>query len=331
MKTAHIVSITPGKCGLYESTWELVAALRTLGHDSRLVDLDPGKNPIGWAGDNDRGVPASSIDWARNGADVVVSHSGIGDLFKGRNPKVIYVAHGRPRVSYLTEKTGGLPLVSYFYGLNYDPKYKAIVTFWPEHVPYLEAMFPMKPVVAVPAPVNLSRWKPGPSDYDFGGKRGEVNVVVADAWREDVDPFLALHAYIKWAREWKIARGIEPRAPLPAGKGPKLHIYGKPAKQPGADALIERIRKDQNLGEVVAWCNDLRPVYCAADFVLTPHSIAVRTHREAMACGCPVVVVGEDLKVEIPKESRAELRLAAARRFDPNATAAAFAKVLEAL
>jgi glycosyltransferase involved in cell wall biosynthesis len=43
------------------------------------------------------------------------------------------------------------------------------------------------------------------------------------------------------------------------------------------------------LGEVGGWVTGLEFVYRAADMVITPHRIATRTMREALACGCPVV------------------------------------------
>ena len=206
---------------------------------------------------------------------------------------------------------------------NRDERFKAVVTFWPEHVPYLEVMFPDKPVKCVQSSVDLGAWTPGPKQYDFRGKAGRVNVVISDAWRDDVDPFVPLHAFALWAREMR---------------GAKLHVYGRPhTHKRGWDALLKRIQDDGNLGEVQGWVDGLLHVYRAADFVLTANEIDVRTVREAMACGCPVVRVGSKLngfRTDIAAardESREFVRLEAERRFNPAETARQFHEVLEAV
>ena len=61
MKVAHLAIITPRKCGLYETTRELVKGLREIGVDSRLVDPAPARNPIMWKGTEDRGVPVVTL------------------------------------------------------------------------------------------------------------------------------------------------------------------------------------------------------------------------------------------------------------------------------
>lgn len=308
--------VTPRKCGLYETTHETVKGLRALGVDSAIVDPDPAHNPVNWAGgDEERGVPVRSLAWAKD-ADVVISHSGPGDHFTGTDKPIVYVAHGRPLVSYLSEKAGKLPLQSYFYGLNKNPQYKAVVTYWPEHVDYLKVMFWKKPVHCIQSSVDLDAWCPGESSYDFGGKGGDVNVVISDAWREDVDPFRAINAFGTWARS-------HPEA--------KLHIYGLPKKQPGAWALVQSLIDQGMIGEIIPWSDRLQEVYNAADFVLTPHVIDVRTVREAMACGCPVVRIGESLQFVEPSQDREAVRAEAVARFDSTKTALQFKRILESL
>lgn len=316
MRVAHLVAITPKRCGLYETTHDTISGLRRLGIDSRLVDPDPDNNKVGFNAEEDRGVPVGSLDWAHSEADVIVSHSGFGDHFRDPSYKILYVAHGRPYVSYLTERNGGLPLQSWHYQKNFDPRFKAIVSYWPEHQPYLEVLFPDKDVYTVQSSVDLEAWKPAPSDYDFGGKGGEVNVVIADNWRDDIDPYVALNAFARWSKDKPWAR---------------LHIYGLSKNQPGAWALVRCIQDLGTLGEVVPWCEDLATVYNRADFVLTPHVIDVRTVREAMACGCPVVRVRESLQFEEPSIDRAAVRAEAVRRFDSTKTALQFKRILESL
>lgn len=309
--------VTPRRCGLYETTRELVAGLRELGLDSRLVDPLPNKNPVGWKGKEDRGAPIENLEWARK-ADVLVNHSGLGDLEDAGIP-IIHIAHGRPRHSFLSEASGSTPIYSYHYNNNYKESFKAIVTFWSQHVPYLEVMYPDKPVHYVQSPVDLGFWCPGESSYDFGGFKDKTNIVCTDAFRDDIDCYDALNAYALWAR----------------GKDDvKLHIFGKPQNMKGWGAIIKRIQKDGNMGLVQGWASQLQVVYRAADLVLTSHAIDVRTVRESMACGCPVVRVTDIESAEIDQGlsmDRAEVRRLAERLFNPRQTAKQFKEIIDAI
>lgn len=321
MRVAHLVCITPKRCGLHETARELVAGLRARGVDSRLVDPAPEANPLKWSGSEDRGVPVADMEWATN-ADVIVSHSGYDatPIEKTSQP-VVHVCHGRPRSTFIGERDGGTPVYSYHYRLNADPRIKAVVTFWPEHRLYHEVMFPDKPVHVVQSSVDLQAWSnTGPSGYQFGGKRGRINVVCTDAWRDDVDPFAAVNAFALWARDVKDAR---------------LHMYGNTPNLRGWSAIFRRIEDDGNMGEIKGWVGGLDNVYRAADFMITPHQIDVRSVRESMACGCPVVRVNSDLsgfRTQIAAardEDRALVRLRAESRFNPEKTASQFHEILE--
>ena len=277
MRVAHLTVVTPGRCGLYETTRELVAGLRAQGVDSRLVDPTRATNKLHPEGEGDRGALFGSMDWAVAEADMISNHSGYDNtpLEKTQHP-VVHIAHGRPRSSFISEVKGSTPIYSYWYQKSKDPRFAAIVTFWPQHKPYLEVMLKGKPVHVVQSSVDLQAWNPeGPSGYKFGGKRGRINIVFTDAFRDDVDIFVPLHAAALWAREIH---------------GVKIHIYAKPAKSKGWDAIIRRITEDGNMGEVHGWIKDgLAHVYRAASFLMTPQDIDTRSVREAMACGCPVV------------------------------------------
>lgn len=323
MRVAHLVVLTPKRCGLHETARELVAGLRKRGVDSRLVDPSPQTNPIGFNAGEDRGVPIAGMDWAVN-ADVVVSHSGYDATpIESTNQPVVHVCHGRPRSTFIGERDGGTPVYSYHYRLNSNPRIKAVVTFWPEHKAYHEVMFPDKPVHCVQSSVDLGAWSPnGPRGYQFGGRRGRINVICTDAWRDDVDPFAAVNVFALWAREMK---------------GAKLHIYGNTQNLRGWSAIFKRIQDDGNMGEICGWVDGLSNVYRAADFMITPHQIDVRSVRESMACGCPVVRIDTSLDgyrsriARAREQSRDEVRAEAVKRFNPEATAAQFHEILEKL
>lgn len=316
MKVAHLAIITPRKCGLYETTRELIKGLRDLEVDSRLVDPLPHKNPVGWKGDEDRGAIVADLEWAKK-ADVLVNHSGLGDLEDIGIP-IVHVAHGRPRHSFLSETSGSTPIYSYHYHNNYKDNFKAVVTFWRQHRPYLKVMYPDKQVYCVQSPVDLDFWTPGPSNYDFGGQRGDINIVCTDAFRDDVDCFDPLNAFALWARKYP---------------GAKIHVFGKPKNMRGWGALFKRIQQDGNLGLVQGWAAELKHVYRAADLVLTAHDIDVRTVRESMASGCPVYRVKDTGNhrgiTDALNRNRKDVRILAQRLFNPTVTARQFKEILE--
>jgi glycosyltransferase involved in cell wall biosynthesis len=317
MKLAHLAVVTPRKCGLYETTRELVAALRTKGIDSRIVDPAPHKNPIGWAAAEDRGVPIANIEWAKQ-ADLLISHSGLGELESLDKPQIL-VAHGRPRSSFLSEASGGAPIYSYHYQSNLNPKLKACVTFWPQHESYLQVMYPNKPVHYIQSPVDLDFWHPDRSNYDFGGHAGQTNFVCADSFRDDIDCFEPINAFCLFARAYPYL-------------GAKLHVFGKPKNMRGWGALLQRLKDDGSLGLVQGWAANLLPVYQAADLVLTGHTIDVRTVREAMATGCPVFRISDATcypKIrQALQRDRATVRKDAERLFNPSVTAKQFLEVV---
>jgi glycosyltransferase involved in cell wall biosynthesis len=323
LKVAHLAIITPNRCGLYETTRELVSGLRGLGVDSRLVE--PGINkvyPGGYPHDTDRGVPVTGMEWATS-ADVIVNHSGYdGTPVAKTGQPIVHIAHGRPRSSFLGERKGGTPIYSYSYRKNSDPRWKSVVTFWKEHVNYLKVMFPDKPVHLVQAPVDLLAWRAGEAKYRFNGKGGDINVVCTDAWRDDVDPFIPLNAFALWARE---------------NHGAKLHLYAAEKDMRGYSAIIKRIQDDGNMGEMKGWIKKGLPeIYRAADFMLTANTINTRSVREAMACGCPVVRVGAKLNgyasdfSQALLQDRHKIRAQAEIMFDPQVTAMQFKRILEA-
>lgn len=320
MKVAHFVVVTPGRCGLYETTRELVTALRAHGVDSRMFDPTKEKNKLHPGGTEDRGAIFCDESFLYE-ADVWVSHSGLGK-WEGKDQRpTVLVAHGRPRSSFMGENAGGTKVYSYYCNKNYDPNLKHVVTFWPEHTPYLRFIMPDKPITCVPACVDTDFWSPGPTDYDFAGNSGKINVVLTDSWRNDIDPFVPLHAAGVWAR---------------SQQGVKLHIYAKSPNQRGWAALIKRLQDDGTLGVYQGWASNLRVVYRAADMVLTGNEIDVRTVREAEACGCPVVrfptadISKLHLKLNAAlSTSRQLIRKRAEGAFNPKRSAEQFVRVLD--
>ncbi len=319
LRLAHAVVVTPGRCGLYETTRELVVSLRALGVDSRMVD--PLAKELHT---DDRGAVMADLEWGKT-ADVLVNHSGLGSKLEETNQPVVHVAHGRPRSSFLAEVSGNTSIYSYHYHKNKDPRFKAVVTFWPEHRAYHEVMWPNTPIYVVTAPVDLEVWTPdGPRGYNFSGKKGSCNVICTDAWRDDIDPFTVVNAFALYSRKYK---------------GAKLHIYGRSKNLRGWSALLKTIQDQGNLGEVRRWVvSGLDHVYRAADVLITPHIIAVRSKREAMACGCPVAVLDtmrlekfvDDIQTARVQDRR-DVREQAEKQFNPAKTAKQFLAVVNSI
>ena len=300
LKVAHVAFFAPGGNGLYETVREFVMFERRLGWNSNVVDPRPyearrkvtcargkcdgcgheikfpikveeqGARPPAWQGD--REVCIAPLEWGLS-ADVIVSHSGLNEeQWKGCPAPRIHVAHGRPNNSYRIERGGGSDIIRVYSEMHKDPRWKMMVTLWEPYRPYLEMLFPR--VEVVPAFVDLGHWRRVETGYDFGGCGALVNVVCADIWREDKDPFWAVFAFREYAR-------AHPEA--------KLHLYGLDGNGRGRDTLLKCLKDRNMLGEVRKPVRNLRDVYSAATVLMTPHTIATRTVREALACGLSVV------------------------------------------
>ena len=266
MKICHAVAVTPHRCGLYETALDLARAERKLGHDARLIDSTKMHA--------DRGVPTGNgFNFIRE-CDVIVSHSGLSDAMRKSGKPVVQIRHGRPRSTFLIESKGEGKIYTYLRNMRDDKQFVAWVTMWPEHKPYWELLLD-KEVYVIPPPVDLEAFTPdGPTGYDWHGQGGDINIVVADMWRKDKDPFDVINAFAVFANFHGNA---------------KHHVFGNLAQTRAWPTLAACLKDKGWLGQVPGHVTGLSNVYRAADMVITPHTIAVRTVREAMACGCPVV------------------------------------------
>ena len=325
MKVAHVAIATPGRCGLYETTRELVAAERALGADARIVDPSPGRYPGLQAapGTDDRGAPIEPIEWAKE-ADWLIDHSGLDTpALAGLDTPIVYMSHGRPASSFIGEHNGGAPVISYWLKREKDPRCKAVVTFWREHRPYLEGVFRKTPVYDVQPCVDLQRWHPGPTSYNFMGKGGTPNVVIADMWRDDINPMPSIAAFLVFANRHPAA---------------KLHIYALPENRKGIDAYLRILADRKLLGVAQGFAKGLVSAYRVADLVISPQTIYTRSVREAMATGCRVVsgkttnpldITAFSWSMDYALSEDRRSRAAAERMFNPLNTAREFLGVLK--
>ena len=304
LRVVHVVPVTPRSCGMYETAREIAEEERKLGINAYLYDPRPtaeelkehppkqGTQKCPGCGEEftvgeqvqvgvprvpdwtpDRGVCTVPLEFLAE-SDVIISHSGLDAKVKdATTAPYIHVAHGRPRSSFLIEHSGQTAIYSFYKEMGKDERLKAAVTLWPEYPDYWKLIFPEEKVHAFQPPCNLQHWQRTATNYNFGGYRGEINVVCADMWRLDKDPFHIFNAFVLFANKHP---------------GAKLHIYA--AKQErGWGILINTMKERGIVGEVLPLITGLDKVYSAADLLITPHNIAVRTIREALACGCQVV------------------------------------------
>jgi len=297
IKVAHIAVVAPHRAGLYESARELVAAQRAVGIDARVVDPSPSEEefprfiedakqrgeenvvkaflkppPKDWQ--ETREPKPAPLEFALQ-ADILVSHSGLvrQSLIKAGKP-VVEVIHGRPRVCFLYEHLGEQTIYTYYRQIANDPMRRAFVHFWPEYQPYWQMIFPEHRLRVINPSVDLDFWTPGPKEYDFQGQGGQINVVCTDRTRNDKDIYHQLHAFAIFAQRHPQAR---------------LHVCGLEGNRRGFTVLLDVLRERGVLGQVLPTVIGLEHIYRAADLVVTPHKIAVRTVCEALACGCQLV------------------------------------------
>ena len=303
IQVVHIVPVTPHQCGMYETAREIAEYERKLGINAFLFDprsteeeIENSKKSDACESDgqiekaatyNEEGVGVPKVpDWSEDRevctvpksvlakSDILVSHSGINPEIRKLNIPYIHLAHGRPRSSFLIEKAGGSPIYSLYKELSKDELLKGVVTLWPDYVDYLQILFGDKKVHGFSPLVNLNEWQTtGPNKYNFGGLGGKINVVCSDIWRLDKDPYHVVNAFVLFAKKHE---------------GAKLHLYAVRHERAWG-TLLACLKERGILGEVKPLVHNLSEIYRTADMLITPHKIATRTVREALACGLQVV------------------------------------------
>ena len=302
-KIIHVVPMTPYQAGMYETVREITYFERKMGYNAFIFDARPSekelKQNIGKQSDKvihcpqcnaqfssgekcmvnapaappwteDRGICNVPFDFVKD-ADLIVSHAGMSPKLLELKKDYIHVAHGRPYSSFLIEHSEQSAIYSSYEFTGRQKNLIAAITLWPEYVDYLSLLFPK--LYAFDAFVDLDKWKPVESDYNFSGQKAEINVVCADIWRLDKDPYHILNAFRLFHKKY-------PQA--------KLHIYA--AKQDlGWNCLIGKMRELGMIGEIQGMVPHLHQIYTAADVLITPHKIATRTIRESLASGLQVV------------------------------------------
>ena len=288
MKVVHFAHFAPHMAGIYETAKDLVLAERKVGIDAQMVDYGNGlgdnMQPVqrfSRVGMVDGDITTIAPDQALK-ADIVVRHSALPKEVIESHIPVVMPLHGAPEYSFLLEHTGRSRTMKEIMVSVQNPDYKGLVTFWEQNQFTWEILLGRK-VSYCPATVDLNFFNPKGKKFDFGKKVGKINIVITNIWRKEYHtPFNVLFAAAKFIKE-----------KCPEGR---IFIFGTPGdndKYPKNDGPVNRMLLKLQAENVVADCystvKNLDEVYRAADILVTPSTIAQRTVREALACGCPIV------------------------------------------
>ena len=274
MKVAHFAEFGPQRSGLYGTTRDMIMAEKMLGIDSVLIDSHVTKEGkiISRPNLKDGDLPIMPPAWATQ-ADILVHHSIIHQELRHLGIPKILCMHGRPESTFLLEHRR---VVRGIYGAQFehakDPSYKAFITFWKEHLPHHSTIIPLKKLFYVPAPVDLARFTPEGISHDF---QGAPALLVADMWRHDITPFGVLHAAAQYYTQYNHKA--------------KVYAIGTIPKKSSMVALRKVLQRNGVYGGFLKKVANPEVCYRGATIVLSPHRIATRVIREALACGTPIV------------------------------------------
>jgi len=283
MKIAHYAPFAPNACGLYEAARDMIVADGQSGLSSCLVDTGitvngERRNTPGEAGKLDeRGgtrvvtvTPEEALS-----ADIIMAHTGIPDNWiVGSQSPIIWILHGRPTACFIPEQYDRGSSYTLLSKIAKWSRIKAMITFWPYHMPFWKAIIPEEKLVCFDAPpIDGDRFSPNGKKHKFK-VTGEINVVFADTPREDVNPFEVIHGALEVAKR---------RTDV------VFHFYGLPNPLKCWEVLLLQFKHLNALGDVWARKTDMEEVFRAADLVVSPHRITTRIIGEALSCGTPVI------------------------------------------
>lgn len=281
MRVAHFCIVAPNACGLYHTAKDLVWGERQIGIDAQMINAGMSKNKEGkskiFCGlyKEDGWLKTVEPSWAKE-ADILVLHSTIPTNFLNLGKPVVVVCHGRPESSFMLEHYEVMGVWTSYYTRSRSAKYSAYVTMWPEFMHTLGTLLPKDRLFCIPAPVNLQEFNPSGDIFDLGKKAGLPNILVADMWRYDATPFNVIQAVSLFQSKYC--------------SNARVHIVGLPKiKSNHIGVLVHSLKEAGCLGNVAGGVRNIDAIYRSANLLVTPHIIATRTVREALACGLPIV------------------------------------------
>ncbi len=290
MLIVHFGPYAPNRAGNYEAARDMIRADVERGHTAIFVDVGPthvsGEQDTPQTGtvDDRGGFQLVTMDPAyANDADLLIFHTGVNDNWVvGNQAPIISIVHSRPLAAFRQEQNNPR-YISYSLIAQFArwPRVKKLVHFWPEYDAHWRVIVPEDKLVSLPwPPIDLERFGSEGSVYQFPpDMTGEVNAVICDSWREDIDCYEVTLGAIEAA---KLIPGL------------KVHLFAIDTRDgnalPGCwDLLTQGLRQYGALGTLNARVPDIEQVFRAVDFVMTPNRIVTRIVGEALACGIPVL------------------------------------------
>lgn len=282
MRIAHFASVSPNRCGLYGTVKDLMKAEQQVGIEAGLIDVGISTGEIvadgkieGYPKIADPLLVPKDCKWAEQ-ADAMFRHTLIPTYLQNIGKPLVLPLHGRPESSFRLESEKNNKIMSTLARRAVDPRYRAFLTFWPEHVDYWKTMLPAEKLFYIPAPIDLQTYTPEGDKFDLKEHAGEPNLLIADLWREDVNPFHVIHAAFQFQQKY-----------CPTAK---IHISALQGSHlQGIAPMLTGMKKYGALGLIFGLNPEIIRIYRSCDIVLTPQTIATRSVREPLACGIPVV------------------------------------------
>lgn len=271
MKIAHFAQFAPHACGQYETVRDIIKAERLIGLEAELIDYGR-KGGECYVGKKDGHIITAHPDFAKQ-ADVLFHHTAIPPSIAKQGKPIVLCLHGRPESTLkigLEGKHGNL--MKLLLNCAKNEQYKAVVTFWEEFLFVWKNIIPEEEKVNyIPVPVDLERYNPGNERRKLK-KDGSPQLMIVDLWREDITPFNVIFSAAHFKK-------LQPKS--------VINLYGLPSEK--NRLFLEDMRSREMFGDFLPSVAGLEKVYPAMDLLLTPHTIAVRTVREALASGLSIV------------------------------------------
>ena len=293
MKIAHFAPFAPNRCGLYEAARDFVRADILTGHEAYLIDTGASTDGVttefAKSPSDTRGnftLPITTFDKVLD-ADIIVAHTGIPDNWVVRSQApMIFILHGRPLDCFRPEQNKE-PKKAYTLLSNLAkwPRVKKMITMWEEHYPFWEPIIPGEKLVLLdPPPMDEDRFSAKGNKHVISAEcKGDLNLLIADSWRSDVDIYEIMNGIILAGKKIK---------------GLKIHNYAVETQKGSTNVvepwnLIFDYTKRMGIqGEIFGRVTDMEQIYRAMDVTVTPHRIATRVIGESLSCGTPVIAGG---------------------------------------
>jgi len=278
MKVIHWILYRPGVVsGMHSFSMSLYLRMLRLGCETYLCSSEhPNGSEIDVDGTKHRVVPWST---AMERDSVNILHTDIPPWF-GRLPNRVFPTHGSPFYVFIEDylKSDSSLAVSAYLA----DRCEMIICWNPRHETYWKELTddPSK-IVSIRGGVDLERYTPEGDKIEF---KHHPSVGYCDAIRVGIkQPFTLLFAAKKVAREISETR---------------LQLVGVPPEKQGFwHYLIGRLKLDVNVENIfVGMHPKIATIYRGLDMLVHPVSggVVSSTGAEALACGCPVVILEGD-------------------------------------